>query len=75
MTTTALKTKIRKVENKISSVTGLVTTEVLNAKLVEVENKIPDHAKYITKPEFNKFTTTIIDTKLKQVNLTKKSWP
>ena len=35
---------------------SLVTTTVLNIKISEVENKIPDHAKYITVPEFNKLT-------------------
>ena len=33
-----------------------MTATVLNTKLNEVEKKIPDHAKYITTPEFNKFT-------------------
>ena len=53
MTTTALNTKISKVENKIPSASGLVTTALLNTKISEVENKIPNHDKYITTPEFN----------------------
>ena len=33
-----------------------MTTTVLDTKIGEVENNIPDHAKYITTPEFNKLT-------------------
>ena len=46
-----------------------MTTTVFNTKFGEIENKIPDHAKYISTPEFNKFAFSVIDTELKQVNL------
>ena len=42
-----------------------MTTTVLNTKTGKVENKIPNHAKYITTPESNKFADSILDTKLK----------
>ena len=38
---------------------------VLNRKIGEVENKIPDHAKYITIPEFKKWAAEHFGTKLK----------
>ena len=31
-----------------------MTTTVLSTKIGEADNKIPDHAKYITIPEFSK---------------------
>ena len=34
---------------------------------------IHDHCKYITIPEFNEFSCSIFDTKLKQVNIATKS--
>ena len=46
-----------------------MTATVLNTKIGEVENKIPDHAKYITTFESNKFAGSVFDTKLKQANL------
>ena len=51
----------------------LGNTTVLNTKIGEVENKIPDHAKYITIPEFNKFAGILFDTKLKHANLATNS--
>ena len=50
-----------------------MTGTVLNTKLNEVEKKIPDHAKYITTPKFNKFTTKKFEAKLKQANLETKT--
>ena len=50
-----------------------MTATVLNTKLNEVEKKIPDHAKYITTPEFNKFTKKKFEAKLKQANLETKT--
>ena len=38
----------------------MLTTTVLNTKTGEVGNKTPDHAKYITVPEFNTFAVSII---------------
>ena len=45
-----------------------MTTPVLNTKISEVENKIPNHDKYITTPEFSKFTATDFDNKLTNFN-------
>ena len=45
-----------------------MTTTAPDTKVGEVENEIPDHAKYITTPEFNKFAGAIIDRRLKQAN-------
>ena len=49
-----------------------MTTTVLNTKIGEVEKKIPDHSKYITTPEFNKWTTENFAARLKQANLVRK---
>ena len=58
---------------KTPDTSGLVTTTVLNTKISEVENKIPDHAKYITTPEFNKLTAGHFAARLKQANLVTKT--
>ena len=63
VTTTALKTKITEVENKISN------TTVLNTEISEIENKIPDNSKYIITQEFNKLTEENFDVRLKQADL------
>ena len=49
-----------------------MTTTVLNTKIWEVENKIPDHAKYITTPEFNKLIAEKFTARLKQADLVRK---
>ena len=59
----SLEKKTCDVENKIPGVTGLVTTTVLNTKIGEVENKTADHTKYITTPEFDKFSDSIFGAK------------
>ena len=51
----------------------LVTTTVLSTKISKVENKIPDHAKYITIPEFNKLTADNFAARLKPANLVTKT--
>ena len=61
--------KIKKIENKILSITNLATTTTLNA----VENKTPDHSKYITTPEFNMLTSENFSARLAQANLASKS--
>ena len=68
MTTTVLRTKIEKVENKIPNTSGLVTTTVFSTKISEVENKIPNHNEYI-----NKLTAENFTAKLKQANLVTKT--
>ena len=52
MTTSVLNTKISEVEyqNRISNMSGLVTTFVLSPKICEDENKNPNLEKYITTP-------------------------
>ena len=47
MTTSALNTDIREVENKILHVAGLPTTAIINTKICEVENKSPDVTKLL----------------------------
>ena len=61
VTTTVRNIKTGEVKNKIPGTNDLATTTALNTKIEEVENKILDHAKYITTPEFHKFTNSIID--------------
>ena len=52
-----------------------MTTAALNTKIGEVENKIPYHTKCITALEFNKFTGSIFDMKLNEINLaTNSEW-
>ena len=73
-TTAALNAKIGEVENKIPGNSGLVISTFLNKKIGEVENnKIPDHPKYITTSEFNEFSASRFNTKLKQGNLATNS--
>ena len=77
-----MNTKSSEAENKISDVSGLVTT-LCNTKTGEVENKIPDitslnkkayyntkikdmEGKYFTKCNYNKFMSDILDSKIKK---------
>ena len=46
-------TKITEIENKIPSVTGLVTTAALNAKTTEIKNKIPNLTNLAAKDALN----------------------
>ena len=69
VTTTGLKKKISKVENKILDASSLVTTTVLNTEISEVKNKTPDHAKYITTQEFNKLRAENLADRLNKINL------
>ena len=50
-----------------------MTAAVLNTNISEVENKTPDHAKYITSQEFNKFTAEHYTPRLKQTDLVSKT--
>ena len=50
-----------------------MTTVVLNKKISKVERKISNHDKYITTPEFHKFTAENFTTRLKQANLVTKT--
>ena len=60
------------VKNKIPDVISLVKKKTdYNTKISEIEKKLTDHNhdKYITTPEFNKFTADIFATRLAQANL------
>ena len=70
--TTILDTKIGKVKI-VPNVSDLVTTNAPDTKVGEVENKVPDHAKYITTREFNKFAGTKIDKRPEQANFVGKN--
>ena len=64
------------VENKIPSVSNLVKKSDYNTKINEIEKKITDHShdKYITTPEFNKFTSENFAARIKQSNVASKSY-
>ena len=53
-------------ENKIPDVSSLVEKTDYNTKLSEIGKKLTDHNndKYITTPEFNKFTAEVFDARL-----------
>ena len=63
----ATGTALNAVENKIPSPSHLVKKTDYNTKINEIEKKTIDHNhdKYITTPEFNKFTAEIFDLRLK----------
>ena len=69
MTTIVFNTKTGQIGNKIPYISSLVTTAVPNTKIGKVKKKIRNDSKYITAPEFNKFTSEIFDAKLKQAKL------
>ena len=51
-----MNTKIIEIENKIPSITGLVSTVALKTKATKIENKIPNTSRFITTPEFDRLT-------------------
>ena len=71
--------KITEIQGKIPSITGLATTAALTA----VENKIPNASNLVKKnakkldissmAAYNKFTSQILDAKIKQKELVDKS--
>ena len=67
MTASVLKTKISEVENKIISVSGLVKKTDYDAKIKDIERK------YFSTTDYNKFTSDILDVKIKQKELVSKS--
>ena len=71
----AATSSVTAVENKIPSGSNLVKKIDYNTKNNEIEKKIIDynHDKFITTPEFNRFTKEIFDLKLKRANLASKS--
>ena len=52
---TDYNTKIREIENTISSITGLVTSTVLNIKATEIVNKIPTNITNLAKKAAQKW--------------------
>ena len=60
VTSTVLNTKISYVKNKIPAVSDLVKKINCHVKIVEIEGN------YIVTFDYNKFTTNILDAKLKQ---------
>ena len=66
MTTTVLDTKTGDVYNKVPDVSGLINKIVHNAKTSDIEKK------YFTTLNYNKFTTEILDTKIKEKRLLDK---
>ena len=55
---------------KFPDVSRLATNNAFNTKISEVEKVIPDDANYITTDEFNKFSGSIFDERLKKAKLT-----
>ena len=62
-------------ENKIPDVSSLLKKTNYNLKITEIEEKLNDHnhGKYITNPEFNKFSAEFFDVRLTRVNLITKT--
>ena len=60
---------------KKTRVSNLVKKTLCNTKITETETKINDHNhdKYITTPEFTKFTTEIFRLRLKQENFASRN--
>ena len=58
-------------ENKITSVSNLVSKKDYNTKITEIENKLNNHnhEKYIDTQEFNKLTADVFNARLAQANL------
>ena len=64
LTTTILNAKVSEVENKVPSASGL------DKKIDYDTNKIKDiEEKYFTTIDYNKFTSDILDVKIKQKEL------
>ena len=63
MTTTILNTKISEVEKKITSAGGLVK------KKTDYDANTKDGGKYFTTADCNKFTSDILDVKVKEKNI------
>ena len=63
VTTVAFNTKIGEVENKIHDVSGLVNKTNHNSKISDIE------IKYFTTSDYNKSTSEILETKIKEKRL------
>ena len=66
MTITVLDTKTGDIYNKVPDVSGLINKIVHNAKTSDIEKK------YFTTLNYNKFTTEILDAKIKEKRLLDK---
>ena len=75
ITNLATSTALTAVENAGASLSNLVKNADYNTKFNEIEKNITDHnhGKYITTPDFNKFTAEFLVLKLKRSNLASKS--
>ena len=67
VTAAVLDTKFGEIEHKIPDVSELVKKEDYDAKITEIEGK------YFTTADYNKFTSNILDSKIKQKELVNKS--
>ena len=66
MTTTILNKKNKEVDNKIHDLTGSVKKTDYDAKISNIEGNF-------TTSDYNKFTSDILDAKIKQKELVNKS--
>ena len=75
ITNLATTTALTAVENKRPNTSNLAKKTDYNMKTSEIEKKITDydHDKYITTPEFNKFTAKNFAARLAQANLASKN--
>ena len=67
VTTTILNIKISEIENKIPNISDLIKKEDQHAEISDIEGK------YVTTSDYNKFTSEILDAKIKQKELVIKS--
>ena len=67
MTATVLDTKIKEIDNKIHDLSSLFNKTNYDTKISEIEEK------YFTTFDYNKFTSNILDAKVKQKELVNKS--
>ena len=67
VTTTILNIKISEIENKIPNISDLIKKEDQHAEISDIEGK------YFTTSDYNKFTSEILDAKIKQKGLVNKS--
>ena len=63
------------VENKISSISGLVKNADYNTKITDIDNKLNNHNndKYVANSEFNTLAANVFNARLAQANLISKT--
>ena len=71
----ATKAALTKVENKILSISNLVTKTEYETKITEIEKKLTDHNhdKYIDTSKFNTLATNVFNARIAQANLITKT--